>query len=75
MCIKTYRQPGMPMPAELKPGSTRTVTVTEAITPPPGKIKPTAMEIVPLWAYVVMARTAIIAAVMGSLYAKARTKL
>ena len=52
---KNLSPTSMPMPAELKPGSTRTVTVAEAITPPPGKIKPTAIEVVPLWAYVVMA--------------------
>ena len=65
---------GMPMPAELKPGLIRTVTVTETITPPPGKAKPAVIEVVPLWAYVVMAVLAIIAAVMGSLYARARAK-
>jgi len=51
----------MPMPTELKPSPTT-------------KIKPTIIEVVPLWAYVVMAVLALIAVVMGSLYIKTRIK-
>jgi len=60
--LTTYeelREAGMPMPAGLKPG-------------PIGATK--AIEVVPLWAYAVIVVLALIAAVMGFLYAKARSK-
>ena len=62
--LTTYeelKEAGMPMPTELKPSPTT-------------KIKPTIIEVVPLWAYVVMVVLALIAVVMGSLYAKTRIK-